>query len=175
MQTSLEKYSSSLKIIFEKLDILTKTYSHPPVFTVEEAEEHIGHLKGGHCKSLFVSDRKKFFWLIVAIGSTKIDLKSLRKHLKAKNLSFCNVTLLEQFLGVQPGSVTPFGLMNDKDCKIEVLLDKKLFDEDILYYHPLTNKATTAISPNDLVKFIEHTNHKNTILDFDELEPSLRS
>jgi Ala-tRNA(Pro) deacylase len=143
----------------DALGIATTTVEHPPVFTVEEARVHCGHLPGGHCKSLFLKDKKGQLWLLVARDDTRVDLKALAKRLGVGTLSFGRPELLMEVLGVIPGAVTPFGLINDEGHRVKVLLDRAMLDAEVLNYHPLANDATTAIRPRDLLAFIAATGH----------------
>ena len=151
------------------LGIETTTHTHPPVFTVEEAKRHCGHLPGGHCKSLFLKDKKGRLWLVVALDDQAIDLKALAKELGAARFSFGRAELLEQVLGVSPGAVTPFGLINDRERRVEVVLDAAMMELKLLNYHPLSNDATTAIRPQDLIDLIVSFGHRPRLLDFGAL------
>ena len=151
------------------LDIETQTHRHQPVYTVDESKALRGDLPGGHCKNLFLRDKKRNMWLVVAQEDRAIDLKELRSRLESSgNLSFGNAELLGDVLGVEPGAVTPFALINDGDARVQVVLDKQLLSHQVLNYHPLDNAATTAIEPADLIRFIEACGHKPAIIDFDE-------
>jgi Ala-tRNA(Pro) deacylase len=153
---------------FAALGIETVTHKHPPLYTVEESKRLRGELPGGHCKSLFLKDKKDRLWLVVALEDRAIDLKALRRRLgAASTLSFGRPELLKEILGVEPGSVTPFGLINDADQRVTVVLDKAMLDHDPLNYHPLTNAATTAIAPADLLRFITACGHEQIVLDLD--------
>lgn len=152
--------------LFENLDALAipyQTYRHSPVLTVQEAEVVCANLPPfGHCKNLFLKDRKKRVWLLVTLFDTKISLKKLAKELQAPELRFASPKLLTQYLGVTPGAVSPFGLINDVEHQVNVVLDTALFDHEQVGFHPLHNEATTLIKPADLKKFIEHLG--NTII-----------
>jgi Ala-tRNA(Pro) deacylase len=151
----------------DALDIAHKTYTHPPVFTVAEAVALRGQLPGGHCKSLFLKDKKAGLWLVVALEERRIDLKRLADALGAPRFSFGNADLLGEVLGVRPGSVTPFALINDREHRVAVVLDKEMLAHDPLNYHPLENDRTTAIAPADLLRFIAACGHTPVILDLD--------
>jgi Ala-tRNA(Pro) deacylase len=158
------------KELFARLDALGiahRTYHHPPVFTVAQAVALRGQLPGGHCKSLFLKDKKGRLWLVVALEERRIDLKGLADALGAPRFSFGNAALLFEALGVRPGSVTPFALANDTAQRIAVVLDRGMLEEDPLNYHPLENNRTTAIAPSDLLRFIEATGHLPRIVDLD--------
>jgi Ala-tRNA(Pro) deacylase len=148
------------------LGIETVTYDHPPVFTVEESKRLRGKLPGGHCKSLFLKDKADRLWLVVALEERAVDLKRLRRRLGAKKtLSFGSPALLMETLGVIPGSVTPFGVINDEPGRVQVVLDRAMLAESPLNYHPLHNAQTTAIAPDDLLAFLRACGHEPQILD----------
>ena len=155
----------------DALGIAYRTYTHPPVFTVAEAVALRGQLPGGHCKSLFLKDKKGGLWLVVALEERRIDLKRLADALAAPRFSFGNAELLYEVLGVRPGSVTPFALVNDRDPRVTVVLDRAMLDHDPLNYHPLENDRTTAIAPADLLRFIAACGHAPRILDLDAPDP----
>ncbi len=152
----------------DALGIVTTTHRHPPLFTVEESKRLRGALPGAHCKSLFLKDKKGALWLLVALEDRQVDIKALRRMLGAKgSLSFGKPELLLEVLGVTPGSVTPFGLINDESQRVTVVLERAMLTRDPLNYHPLTNEATTAIAAGDLLRFIENCGHQPMILDLD--------
>lgn len=159
--------------LFARLDALGiahRTYSHPPVFTVAEAAALRGSLPGGHCKSLFLKDKKGGFWLAVMLEERRIDLKKLAARLAAPRLSFGNPADLDRLLGVEPGSVTPFALVNDVEHRVTPVLDAGMLRHDPLNYHPLKNDRTTAVSPDDLLRLITASGHAPRIVELDDLE-----
>ena len=151
----------------DELGIAHTTFEHPPVYTVEEAERHTGHIPGGHCKNLFLKDRKGGLWLLICLNQRRIDINRLAKVLGCARLSFGNAELLEEVLGVTPGGVTPFALVNDRDRRVQPLLDRTMLSLEHLNYHPLTNAATTTIAAADLPRFIEACGHEQRIIDLD--------
>ena len=156
--------------LFARLDALGiahRTHTHAPVFTVAEAAALRGALPGGHCKSLFLKDKKAVLWLAVVLEERRVDLKRLADALGAPRFSFGSPELLYEVLGVRPGSVTPFALVNDTDRRVTVVLDKAMLGHDPLNYHPLENDRTTAISPSDLRRFIRACGHEPRVVDFD--------
>jgi Ala-tRNA(Pro) deacylase len=161
------------KTLFRRLDALGiahRTHRHPPVFTVEESKALRGILPGVHVKNLFLRDKKKRIWLVTALEERRIDLKALKRHLGASgSLSFGSAELLMEVLGVTPGSVTPFGVINDTAGRAGVLLDKGLLGDAPVNAHPLRNDMTTTVAPDDLLAFLEAENHAPEILDFDAL------
>ena len=122
------------------------THDHPAVFRVEEGLELKADMPGVHTKNLFLKDKKGRLWLISAAQDTVIDLKRAHRTLGSDRLSFGNETLMWETLGVRPGSVTALGLINDVDRRVTFVIDKRLWDADIVNFHPLTNTASTALS-----------------------------
>jgi len=149
---------------FSELGIKTHTREHPPVFTVEEAQSLRGQIPGGHCKNLFLKDEKGAVWLIVCLEDARIDLKSAPARIGSRRLSFGKPDLLMELLGVEPGSVTPFGLINDTGNRITVILEERMMQQELLNYHPLSNDATTTIASADLVSFIRSCGHEPRVV-----------
>ena len=146
------------------LGIAHKTMTHPPVFTVEQAKALRGKIEGAHTKNLFLRDKKNELYLVVALESSQIDLKGLHRLLGASGrFSFGAANLLRETWGVEPGSVTPFGAINDTDARVNVVLDAAMMEYETLNFHPLLNTMTTSIGHDDLVKFLEATGHRPRI------------
>jgi Ala-tRNA(Pro) deacylase len=148
--------------LFARLDALGirhVTHRHPPLHTVAESVRLRGTLPGGHCKSLFLKDRKGGLWLVVVLEDRRLDLNALSARLGAPRFSFGSAELLHGVLGVTPGSVTPFALVNDCERRVAVVLDADMLEHDPLNYHPLVNTATTAIAPADLLRFVAACGH----------------
>jgi Ala-tRNA(Pro) deacylase len=146
------------------LGIETETVEHPAVFTVAESSMLEQHLPGGHTKNLFLKDRRDRLFLVVALGHARIDLKTLHKGLGCDRLSFGKPELLMEVLGVPPGSVTPFALVNDRSCRMTVVLDGDMMRYERLNFHPLANTATTNIARDDLLRFIRSCGHEPRIV-----------
>lgn len=146
-------------------------YHHQPVFTVAESLDIERGMPGAHCRNLFVRDKKETMFLVVAQNETMIDLKKLSGLLACGRLSFGSAERLWQNLGVRPGSVCPFAIMNDKDKIVTIVLDKAMMQNDIVNYHPMENHMTIGLSPADLVKFIKYTGHEPMILDLAPAAP----
>jgi Ala-tRNA(Pro) deacylase len=154
--------------LFARLDALGiahRTHTHAPVFTVEEAKALRGALPGGHCKSLFLKDKKGGLWLVVALEECRVNLKALADRLVAPRFSFGSAELLVAVLGVKPGSVTPFAAINDREARVTVVLQRAMLEHDPLNYHPLENDRTTAIAPGDLLRFLEASGHRPRIVE----------
>ena len=147
------------------LGIQTTTVAHPPLFTVEESRALRGTIPGAHTKNLFLKDRKDAVFLVTALEDAMIDLKRLHERIGASGrLSFGKPELLLETLGVTPGAVTVFGLINDREARVNVVLDKDLMAHALINCHPLVNTATTAIAANDLIAFVRATGHQPRIV-----------
>jgi Ala-tRNA(Pro) deacylase len=156
-----------------ELGIAAATVDHPPVFTVDEAQTLRGTIAGAHSKNLFLKDKKGALFLVVAREAAAIDLKHLHNRIGASGrLSFGQPELLLDKLGVAPGSVTPFGLMNDRPPSVRVILEAELVAAETVNFHPLINSATTSLASGDLLTFIRATGHEPEIVDLAPREPA---
>jgi Ala-tRNA(Pro) deacylase len=155
---------ADLFAMLDRLGIETDTVEHPPLFTVEESQALRGAIDGGHTKNLFLKDKKDHVFLLVAEEEATIDMKSLHKRIGSARLSFGRPELLLELLGVVPGSVTPFGVVNDGARRVAVILDEPLLRHEKLNFHPLENVATTTIRREDFLSFLRHTGHPPTVL-----------
>ena len=144
----------------EELGIQTTTVDHPATFTVEESSAVHLSLPGAHTKNLFLKDEEGTLILVIAKSSTRVDLKALARKLAAGRFSFGKPALLMDVLGVTPGSVTAFAVINDLKCRVRVILDQELAGHDKVNCHPLENTATTNIATADLLRFIRSTGHE---------------
>jgi Ala-tRNA(Pro) deacylase len=150
-----------------ELGIATTTVDHEAVFTVAQSSKLEREIAGGHTKNLLLKDKRDRLYLVVALGSAEIDLKSLHKLLGSDRLSFAKPELLMEVLGVPPGSVTPFSLINDTGRRVQVILDALMMEHATLNYHPLENTASTNIARDDLLRFIRACGHEPRILAVD--------
>ena len=149
-----------------ELGIAHGTVEHEAVFTVEQAKAHRGALPGHHIKNLFLRNKKEEMWLVVALEDRAIDLKKLGELLGAGRLSFGSPERLRAHLGVEPGSVTPFAVINDTARKVTLVLDRALREGGPINAHPLTNTMTSAVALPDLLRFFAATGHAPRWLDF---------
>ena len=148
------------------LDISFTTHTHLPLRTVEDAKAFRGDLPGVHIKNLYLRDRKKRNFLIVVQEDRQIDLKSFGGQIGSDKLSFGSADRLFEMLGVRPGAVSPFALINDSDHKVQLFLDADLADQSCLYAHPLVNDMTLGLSGADLLRFTAYTGHQPQLLSF---------
>lgn len=142
------------------------TLDHAAVFRVGEGDEIKAALPGGHTKNLFLKDSRGQLWLISALGDTAIDLKRLHPVIGSGRLSFGSPELMLETLGVTPGSVTAFGLINDGGHRVRFVLDSGLAASDPVNFHPLTNTATTAVSQDGFRRFLSALGIEPMIVDF---------
>lgn len=154
-----------------ELAIAIRTTEHNAVFTVAESSELERDLPGGHTKNLFLKDDKGALFLVVAESATRVDLKALARRIGAGRLSFGKPELLGEVLGVPPGSVTAFAVINDAACRVSVVIDEALTRHETVNCHPLRNTATTNIAFADLLRFIRATGHEPKVSDLGPLGP----
>ncbi|MBO6781999.1 MAG: prolyl-tRNA synthetase associated domain-containing protein [Alphaproteobacteria bacterium] len=151
---------------FDALGIEIVMHRHPPLHTVEESRALRGSMPGSHIKNLFLRDKKRNQWLVTVPEDATVDLKVLRRVIGASgNLSFGSADLLAASLGVQPGSVTPFAVMNDREGIVTMVLARAVLDADPVNAHPLHNEATAAIGRDDLLRFLAACGHAPLMID----------
>jgi len=158
----------ALYALLDKLGLAHHTEEHRAIFTVAEGQDVKARLPGGHSKNLFLKDKSGSYVLISALGSTEIKLNQLHKRIGTKRLSFGKPEALLELLGVVPGSVTVFSILNDTEQKVRLILDKALFTHEAVWFHPMRNTASTRIAPQDIMSFAEATGHSPTLIDFSE-------
>ena len=145
--------------ILDELKIKYDVLEHQAVYTVEEAKQLEDMIEGLGCKNLFLTDKKGNYFLLVLEENKKANLKELAKLLNVSKLTFASEEALQEILGLEPGSVTPLSIINDKENKVLLIIDNDIVDKKILV-HPNTNTKTMSIEFKDIEKLIEHTNHK---------------
>ena len=145
--------------LLDRLGIAHKTATHAPLFTVEQSQALRGTIPGGHTKNLFLKDKKDAVFLVVAPEDGHVDLKTLHHKLGAGRFSFGSADLMLDLLGVSPGAVTAFGVINDTARRVNVVLDAGLMEQEIINCHPLVNTMTTSIGRDDLLTFFRATGH----------------
>ncbi|RWF61612.1 prolyl-tRNA synthetase associated domain-containing protein [Mesorhizobium sp. M4B.F.Ca.ET.190.01.1.1] len=161
----MPKTEAELNAFLADLGIGVSTIRHPPLYTVADSQALRGEIAGGHTKNLFLKDKKDNFFLVTVDEEAEVDLKQIH-HLigAAGRVSFGKPEMLMELLGVIPGAVTVFGLINDGERRVKVFLDQELMSHAVINAHPLTNEATTSIASADLVRFVEATGHDAVIL-----------
>ncbi len=161
--------------IYKFLDDLGIAYDeveHEPLMTVQDSKHLRGKIDGLHVRNMFLRDKKKRYWLLVAEEDQTVNLKALKRHLQASgSLSFASADDLWDILAVKPGSVTPLAVINDNSMQVEVLLDSQLFATNTrINSHPLRNDRTIGIISDDLLKFLRHYHKEPKFIDFITLE-----
>ena len=135
-------------------------HDHKALFSVEDSNKYRGNIKGSHTKNLFLKNKKNNFFLFSCEEQTNINLKEISKSLVLGNLSFAKSEYLENLLGIKPGSVTPFALLNNIENNIDFYLEDKLYNSDYVNFHPLTNTSTITIETVKFVRFMIENNKK---------------
>ena len=138
-------------------------HEHKPLFTVEESEKFRGKIDGFHTKNLFLKNKKNNFFLFSCDENANVDLKRFSKSIDAKNLSFASKDYLKKYLAINPGSVSPFALLNDEENIVNFYLDQKLAESDIINFHPLVNTATITIKTKSFLNFLIENKKKINI------------
>jgi Ala-tRNA(Pro) deacylase len=162
---AMPKTPADLLSYLESLGIEVSTVSHPPLFTVADSQALRGEIAGGHTKNLFLKDKKDNFFLVTVEEDAEVDLKQIHHLIGASGrVSFGKPEALMEFLGVIPGAVTAFGLINDGSGAVKFVIDSALMEHRTINAHPLTNEATTSIAADDLLRFARATGHEPTIL-----------
>ena len=163
------KTPAELFALFDRLGIEHSTVEHDAVFRVGEGDEIKAAIPGAHTKNLFLKDAKGSLWLVSAADRTQIDLKKLPARIGSARLSFGSPDLLLATLGVTPGSVTAFALVNDNEKRVSFVLDSELAAAELINFHPLTNTATTTIDNRGFARFMDAIGVSPVVVDFAQL------
>lgn len=149
--------SPELYQLFNDLGIEFEYHEHPEAPTIEIAMQYWDGIDATHCKNLFFRNHKGNKHYLVLLECTQaLDIHDLEKRLKQGKISFASPERMDKYLGVKPGSVTPFGLINDHQKHVHVFIDKNLQNASRLSFHPLINTASLTIKREDLIKFLDH-------------------
>ncbi|MGB6229309.1 MAG: prolyl-tRNA synthetase associated domain-containing protein [Litorimonas sp.] len=159
----------ALYALLDALGIDHVTEEHEAVYTVEDGRDVKARLPGGHSKNLFLKDKAGQFVLVSALGETPIRLNRLHPHLGTKRLSFGREAALLEHLGVRPGSVTVFSVLNDTDKAVRLVLDAALLEQEFVWFHPMRNTASTRVRSDALIRFARATGHEPLVLDLGAL------
>jgi Ala-tRNA(Pro) deacylase len=160
------KPRADLLAFLDRIGVEAVTHDHPAVFRVGEGEDVKAGIDGAHTKNLFLKDARGQLWLISAQDRTQIDLKRLHTVIGSGRLSFGNEALMVETLGVTPGSVTAFGLINDRDRRVRFVLDRRLAEAAKLNFHPLENTATTTVTQDGFRRFLQAIGVSPAVVDF---------
>ncbi|MBC7363824.1 MAG: prolyl-tRNA synthetase associated domain-containing protein [Candidatus Aminicenantes bacterium] len=165
MERNLEDEEKKVLEVLSSLKISYKRIEHPPVHSIEEARTFWQGTEGAHVKNLFLRNYKgQHHYLVLVLAEKKVDLKKLTKELQEDRLSFASPERLQKYLGLKPGAVSPFGLINDKERAVTVVIDQDLFKFDCLNFHPNVNTATITIRTVDFEKFLAWSGQKIVFL-----------
>jgi len=161
----------SLLAFLKEIGVSHVTVDHPPIFTVDEGKDLKQAIPGAHTKNLFLKDKKGALWLICAESEARIDLNATAKALGAGRFSFGSPALLEEALGVTPGSVTVLAVINDQDHRVRLVLDAALLSAERVNFHPLSNAATTGVNQEGLARFLAAMGRTPLVLAFPASDP----
>jgi len=156
------KKSDLIEMLLKK-EILLTQHEHAALFSVEDSKEKRGIIDGAHTKNLFLKNKKNFFCLFSCEEKSCVDLKKFSKAISAGNLSFAKEKYLDKYLGVKPGSVSPFALLNDKNKEVDFFLEDTLYKNKKLNFHPLINSSTITIETSDFINFMIENKKKINI------------
>jgi Ala-tRNA(Pro) deacylase len=163
---SMPHTPDELFAFLDRLGISHRTVSHAPLFTVAQSQALRGSVPGEHTKNLFLRDKKGALVLLSAAEDAVLDLGSLHRRLGARGrFSFGSAELMRETLGIEPGAVTPFAAMNDRDRRVSIVVEASLLRQATVNFHPLRNTMTTSIAPSDLLRFLEATGHPPRIVE----------
>lgn len=143
---------------------------HKALFTVEDSSAETGHMPGAHTKNLFLKNKSGDLTLVSCLGDRRIRIADLEKAIGQRRMSFASPELLGEILGVTPGSVTPFALINDQERKVRMILDAGMMAMEPLNFHPLHNRATLTVSREGFLTFLKAAGYEPQEIDFDALE-----
>ena len=161
---SLPTTPEALMMALGDAGIEFSVHEHPPLRTVEDSKAFRGDMEGTHVKNLYLRDKRKKNFLVVAQEDSAIDLKTLPDMIGSDRLSFGSANRLFEFLGVRPGAVSPFTLINDAEHRVSLALDSRLMQAERLYFHPLVNDLTLGVTPDDIHAFLAITGHQPKII-----------
>jgi Ala-tRNA(Pro) deacylase len=171
MECDLPTSPYDLMKLLDQNSIKFTFYHHKPVFTVADSSEVDSQISGTHTRNLFLKDKKDKMFLVTLRHDTPLDLKKLEKIIGSGRLSFGSPERLWTYLGVRPGSVTPFAIINDKDHAVTPIWEAGMMAHDIVNFHPLLNSMTIGLTPNDLRQFATLINRDVQVLDLDAARP----
>jgi Ala-tRNA(Pro) deacylase len=159
------KGQKELYELLEKLEIRFEYHEHPPLATIEDAIIHWKDYNSGRCKNIFFRNHKgNRHYLVILEHLRQLDIHDLEKRLRQGKLSFASDQRLKKYLGLDPGSVSPFGLINDTENHVHLFIDEKLKESDRLAFHPNVNTATLVISKTDFLRFLDYTGNSYEFL-----------
>lgn len=164
---------ADLLVHLDGLGLSYKVYDHDPIFTVEEGLHLKAEIPGVHCRNLFLRDKKKRMYLVVAANETQLDMKKLAPVIDSGRLSFGSADRLWEYLGIRQGSVNPFCVVNDTDNAVKIILDAAMMEADLVNYHPMDNAQTIGLTPADLLIFMEDSGNEFAIVDLTAAAPDL--
>ena len=157
------------QVVYEalrRMGIPYEVVEHPPALTTEEADSYIEGKEGVRTKTLFLCNRKRTsFFLVIMDDRKRLDIKKLSEIINEKGISFCSPGKLKEKMGLPPGVVSIFGLLNNHERDIRVYLDKEMLSERIVTFHANDNTKTVFVSTEDMYKFLEELGYEYFVID----------
>lgn len=157
--------------LFDEIGMSYELTHHKAVFTVAESEDVDAEIPGTHCRNMFLRDKKKKMFLVSLANETEVDLKKMETVLECGRISFGSADRLWENLGVRPGSVCPYAVINNTDRNVPLILDAWMMEQEIVNFHPLINTMTVTTAPQEIIKFLDHINHPYKIMDLSPAKP----
>jgi len=156
--------------VLDTLSIIYEIYEHQPLPTIEIAMEVWKDIDSTHCKNLFFRNHKgNRHYLVILESNRALDIHDLEKRLKQGKISFASQKRMDKYLGIQAGSVSPFGLINDQENHVHLFLDQNLKESDKISFHPNINTASVVISLSDFKKYLDWVGNSYEFLElYDE-------
>ncbi len=152
--------------ILNELNIPFEYHEHPPAPTIEEAKKYWKGIDATHCKNIFFRNHKgNKHYLVVLDHRQALNIRDLEQRLKQGKLSFASEKRMDKYLGLKPGSVSPFGLINDKENHVHIFFDKNLLQAKLISFHPNLNMASLIIPMDDFLKYMKSTGNSYEFLE----------
>ncbi len=157
--------------LFDKIGVMYNLTHHRAVFSVVESADIDAQIEGTHCRNMFLRDKKKRMFLVSLANETHVDLKKLEKLLECGRISFGSADRLWENLGVRPGSVCPYAIINNNEKTVPLILDGWMMKQDLVNFHPLVNTMTVTTAPQEIIKFLNYIEHPYQIIDLSPAKP----
>ena len=154
-----------VKEYLNSMGIQFKIVEHEPAYTTEEADKYIEGYDGVRTKTMFICNKKKNYYMIMMDDSKRLDMNKFKEIVSEKQMKMASEESLKEKLGVKPGMVSPFGLLNNDEKDVKIYMDKEIITEEIMTFHPNDNTKTLFITTKDLFKYLENIRYEINIIE----------
>ena len=155
----VKEYLNSIGIEF-------KIVEHEPAYTTEEADKYIEGHDGVRTKTMFICNKKKTnYYMIIMDDSKRLDINKFKEIVSEKQMKMASEEALKEKLGIEPGMVSPFGLLNNDEKDVKIYMDKEIITEEIMTFHPNDDTKTLFITTKDLFKYFENIGYELNIIE----------